>query len=546
MSSEPTGGSRNPLLIEELFCAVLRCLVDTTPEPTLCPIDGPHRVGTYGIQIRAPDPDTRRALATLARTCRAFTRPALDFLWCRLNSLDPLLWCYLSRETIHVTMQPLRPPSPVDWDVIRRYACRIQYLEVQDCLSSFFLGCAMFETNLFPKLKVLKWNTQPHINFNFIDTKLVHPLLGSNLVVLDITTHGDDTTFPSLLKALPSRCPAVTTAKFSIWRTWDLALLDSFSQALRSFKNLKSLVLDASVDDRVLQHVLMFPQLQEICLAFQPRQLPNFSPSPSEIPLRNTRKLVLALSDLCQLIQLLRPGHQSFCGILLRLLRIEFPAPIGSLFIGLATQSQKSTLNLLHIHHTRPHLDLQDPALLSSLTLSFNTFQPLTCHIHLRELIILLPNPISLSDGELTDLARHWPLLQILDLSYFFRLPEGGKHMTFKGLLSLVSICPALYHVGLTLDGREVPNEVVDGSGSKTITMLRFPHSPINNQARLVATFLLTHFPSVTSVTGSLGTNLDRHGREWARVEAYILDPSKLGMHGRRVDNSGNVSHGLV
>ncbi|KAG6371874.1 hypothetical protein JVT61DRAFT_8873 [Boletus reticuloceps] len=540
MSSEPASGSRNPLLIEELFCAVLRCLVDTTPEPTLSPIDGPHRVG---IPIRAPDPDTRRALATLARTCRAFTRPALDFLWCTLNSLDPLLRCYRSRETV-VAMQPLRPPSPVDWDVIKRYACRIQYLGVQDGLSSFFLGCAMFETNLFPKLKVLKWNTQPYINF--IDTKLVHPLLGPNLVVLDVTTHGDDTTFPSLLKALPSRCPAVTTARFSILRAGDLALLDNFSQVLCSFKNLKSLVLDASVNDHVLQHVLMFSQLQEICLAFQPRQLQNFSPSPSEIPLRNTRKLGLALPDLCQLIQLLRPGHQSFCSIMLCLLRIEFPAPIGSLFIGLAMQSQKSTLNLLHLHYTRPHLDLQDPALLSSLTLSFNTFQPLTCHSHLRELIILLPNPISLSDGELTDLARHWPLLQILDLSYFFRLPEGGKHMTFKGLLSLVSICPALCHVGLTLDGREVPNEVVDGSGSKTITTLRFPHSPISNQARLVATFLLTHFPSVTSVRGLLGANqLDRHGREWAGVEAYMLDPSKLGKHGRRV-NSGYVSHGLV
>ena len=36
---------------------------------------------------------SQRALAALARTCRAFSVPALDALWCRLDSLEPFMLC---------------------------------------------------------------------------------------------------------------------------------------------------------------------------------------------------------------------------------------------------------------------------------------------------------------------------------------------------------------------------------------------------------------------------------------------------------------------
>ncbi|KAG6371869.1 hypothetical protein JVT61DRAFT_8866 [Boletus reticuloceps] len=539
MSSETS--SRNPLLIAELFYAVLHYLVDTTwdttPEPSPNGVDIPYSVGTNGIPIRAYDPDTRRTLAALARTCRAFTCPALDLLWRRLHSLEPLLWCFTSREAIFSTRQPLRPPSPADWVVIRHYACRIQYLEVHDvlALSSFFLGCVPFDTNLFPNLKVLKWNTRSHIIP--IDIKFMYPLLGPNLVVLDITTHKDDTTLPSLLKALPSRCPAVTTARFGLMRRENLALMDIFTRAICSFKNLKSLIIDAFVDNRVLQDVTRSTQLQELCLGLQLYQ-PENQP-PSEISLCNLRRLVLLVPELDQLNELLRPGHQSFCGIMLRLLRVEFATLIGSLFVGLAMYSRKSTLNVLHLRSTRPHFDLLNIEQLPFI-LSFDTFRPLTCHTNLRELIIKLANPISLNDAELVDLVRNWPLLQVLELCYFFPLPIRARRTTFNGLLSLVPVCPELRHVGLTLDGTEIPDGAPVGLVSKTITALRFYNTPIYKRTRQVAKFLLTHFPSVTSVTGPPGAiQMDSHGRAWAQVEAYMVGPSEEELG---VDNSGDAS----
>jgi hypothetical protein len=43
---------------------------------------------------RMPDAEARRSLSVLARTCRAFSEPSLDFLWGRLVSLKPLIRCF--------------------------------------------------------------------------------------------------------------------------------------------------------------------------------------------------------------------------------------------------------------------------------------------------------------------------------------------------------------------------------------------------------------------------------------------------------------------
>ena len=71
--------SKNPLLVPELLRIVLESLA------------GPNEVG---LSFATPDREIQRALAVLARTCKAFTGPALDFLWRRLTSLEPLVRCF--------------------------------------------------------------------------------------------------------------------------------------------------------------------------------------------------------------------------------------------------------------------------------------------------------------------------------------------------------------------------------------------------------------------------------------------------------------------
>ena len=80
-----TGIIRHPILISE----VLRSIVDCLAEDTVWRIESLLDENT--------DKPARRALAALARTCCAFSKPALDALWRKLQNLDPFILCLPTR-----------------------------------------------------------------------------------------------------------------------------------------------------------------------------------------------------------------------------------------------------------------------------------------------------------------------------------------------------------------------------------------------------------------------------------------------------------------
>ena len=398
----------------------------------------------------------------------------------------------------------------------------------------------MVESNLVPNLKALKWKTRSGLYP--ARTTLIQPLLVPGLLVLDFCGSQRDVTLGSFLQACPLRCPDLKSARFRVLMEEQSRLIDILSQALCSFKNLKSLAVDGLVyglvNDGALEHFLMSPQLQELSLSIRSHQLLEFSPPSSDIPLCNIKNLHLRLDDLSRITEFLRPGNQSFDAIELDFERMELATLIASLFTGLASPPRKSTLREFTLLNT-PSLfrEGSNPRLQDSnlklFVLSFDTFQPLTCHTNLRKLIINLENPISLNDDELADLVHNWPLLEIFDVSYIRPLPRQTKQITFKSLLSLVASCPELRQVVLTLDGRQIPSRVAVRPNA--ITVLRFPNSPINNQARLVAKFLLAHFPSLRLSDTCLEAGpieillgVDRHAQEWLKVHQYLFDARKL------------------
>ena len=80
--------TRNPLCIADLFYCVLDFLTE--------PFDN-----NPGAQVRTPDPEGRKALASLARTCRGFTEPALNYLWRKIDSLRPFLRPFRSKDGVY-------------------------------------------------------------------------------------------------------------------------------------------------------------------------------------------------------------------------------------------------------------------------------------------------------------------------------------------------------------------------------------------------------------------------------------------------------------
>lgn len=88
---KPSRPTRSPatsihrcFLISEIFCLILEFIQQS---------DEPSEEG----ECREDRTLGKRSLASVARTCRAFSVPALDLLWMRLDSLDPLIKVLPSR-----------------------------------------------------------------------------------------------------------------------------------------------------------------------------------------------------------------------------------------------------------------------------------------------------------------------------------------------------------------------------------------------------------------------------------------------------------------
>ena len=83
----PPKAMHNALLISEVLGCIVDCLAeDTVRNPT-------------DFRAKATRKAGRRALAVLSRTCRAFSEPALDALWRRLQSLEPFLLCLSTKAS---------------------------------------------------------------------------------------------------------------------------------------------------------------------------------------------------------------------------------------------------------------------------------------------------------------------------------------------------------------------------------------------------------------------------------------------------------------
>lgn len=79
--------TRNPLLVPDL----LQCILDYFPIPEGMPDCGLFSSPSQALEdLRV----SQRALAALARTCRALSEPSLDRLWYRLHTLIPIFLCF--------------------------------------------------------------------------------------------------------------------------------------------------------------------------------------------------------------------------------------------------------------------------------------------------------------------------------------------------------------------------------------------------------------------------------------------------------------------
>ncbi|KAF8555134.1 hypothetical protein OG21DRAFT_947729 [Imleria badia] len=500
-----TRPKRNPLYVVDIFHVILDCLSEPYPDSDYDDL----------VELRTPREDGRRALAALAQTCHMFSEPSLNCLWRKLASFRPLLRCLFPADIVDAGPEGenLRPPSLAQWSIIYRYSHRIHELQVCDDGHLFFLEYSVFEPNLLPNLRVLIWNPVD------LSIAFMRPLLGPKLVSfkLDLNIEpGDHKELTSLLKTLPSHCPELQSARLAIFPNGHDGEIISpiLSQVVCGFKKLDFLDVHAAIDRVAMRHLIISPQFAQLFITIQQSQVKELSLLPSDTPFSGAKKIGLFGLDLGSITGLLRSEGQMFSSTEFHLGVPPTSQLTLSFLTMLASHPRRSSLQSINLYggdSYTTHSELED----LQYILSHDTLKPLIFLRNLRELKIDLSNPISLDDEELVNLARGWPLLHTLQL--VSNNGASAKHLTLQGLLFLVVICPNLESVDLCLDAGQVPTSGVGMDvRNATVKELNFPRSPINDP-RLVADFLLKHFPSVQ------GDHVECT-EKWERVWQYLKE----------------------
>ncbi|KAG6381569.1 hypothetical protein JVT61DRAFT_162 [Boletus reticuloceps] len=501
----------NALLISE----VLGCIVDHLVEDT-----ARHSVGRPG----DTDETGRQALAVLARTCRAFSEPALDGVWRRLHSLKPFLLCFRPTKApesldddIDIAVDapgPLLPFNEEEWNIVLRYASRVQELTLEyDELSIKILQSLWFRTTvLLPNLRSLHWI--------YVDRTSVAPirlLLNPSLVHLDVRVDdGAHTSFLAFLESYHTLCPNLKSLELHHSpRVPEVTA--AVSRAVPRFPNLENLGCD-NIDEGALIHVIRSRCLQQFSsslLNYQPDNLSKLAAygTPEHPPFENLRILELHIEDL----------SSPFEAVSFYFRTVATPEVFHEFFTALSSATRRKSLRRIKLNtrltvtaHGAPSQPVNFPVLSPLMTLN------------IRQFCISIRNPVSLSDDEIVQLVQPWPKLEILDLNENrgWNCPTSVQIPTLKGLVLLLARCPELHGLGFSLDATNTPSlsEAESLIRNTAVTRLSIANSPIQEPVTSVAHFLHKHLPSLTTVRVCLpvtARRMDYH-RMWKRVDNEI------------------------
>ncbi|KAF8913046.1 hypothetical protein CPB84DRAFT_1812000 [Gymnopilus junonius] len=203
-------------------------------------------------------PAGRRSLSRLARTCHAFSGPALDILWRELDSIAPVVGLFpghLLKKTRKPGMGLSRLPRDEDWATIFKYSDRIQRItydetanNIAPSIFSIFEECRpQGVTYILPRLQELNWKVDTPAALEHA-TIFIHP----QLQVINLEIGGKFAKINAFLADMSSRTK----------------LKDSFTELLLRQDELEKVILVApgALGPGVGHWVASLPQLKQLQL----------------------------------------------------------------------------------------------------------------------------------------------------------------------------------------------------------------------------------------------------------------------------------------
>lgn len=428
--------------------------------------------------------------------------------------------------------------------VVNRYSYRIKELKIDsydDPDPYWFLHAVNLQPCvLLPNLRVLFWRPCLLDCPGPVSVTLLQRFLGPSLDSADLfLTSMDDATVQSFLANFLLLCPnlksiSITHDEAARWNVSQTAI-DLLSQAISRHQHFERLCLHVPIDDVALTHIATSPKVKGLNLVLHPdkSRLHQFCLSPDIIPFYHVEDFFLQIWDLDFLTALLRTEGQMFRSFHFNLCSRPTIEAFSVFLDALVSPRRTSSLQSLGLHLSL--VDESDEPLITTAParLSYVTLRPLAQLSQLCELYIMFDHCLVMDDNDLISLARHWPLLRVLQVSgcggpheHFW---QSRKRITLKGLLSLVQCCPQLHWFSLPVDATKVPADSPGRFASNPkLSCISMTEAPIREPLP-VARFLHRHFPylaevDVTFHQPSIYRNVIIYEMAWCQVNESLKD----------------------
>ncbi|KAJ7153668.1 hypothetical protein C8R46DRAFT_1357078 [Mycena filopes] len=486
------------------------------------------------VSVSSPQWEAKRDLNSMARACRSFSEPALDFLWkdqCGItNVLATMaddLW-QIKRYRGGLLLHPLRHIRPQDWVRFDFYARRVRVFSWPDSPSPVpgtwptvfaLLAASIPVDHVFPNLKSLSWAAVKGSHSPFL-----HLFLSPGLETISMTKLSGDAHL-SLLPSLAIYLPRLKSVTISTTTRWPQGQSEHTTM-IRSLAYLERLNVP-SLDQSAFTHLSELPGLTSFSIREGPHFVPVREPSDTptfpalrQISLPNTPPAFLLVLLAMISARSLRRFHvvtylAPTCAETTQLYALLAACSHPHEFTGLSLETQPSSVP----HFGAQILDGPIPAA---------ALRPLLQFRNLSRIRLSPSTGFDLDDAFLADLARAWPAVRSLRLggsedesvSYYRRPPS---RVTLRGLRALAHGCPVLHTLALPFNALIVPTLAPDEplpSPPSSLSDLVLYDTPLADPGA-VAAYLGVIFPMLSDIRTAA---FDEHDDADVEEEAYALD----------------------
>ncbi|KAF9237980.1 hypothetical protein BU15DRAFT_62825 [Melanogaster broomeanus] len=405
----------------------------------------------------------RKTLASLARTCRTCSEPALDALWVKLDSLDPLIKV-LPRRMWSKTHCPLFVRMFMrekHWLTFCKYAKRVKvvrgpcwrlHASVQHNAISALAKYPKASLPLLPNLTELIWSELKMSNLIDPSVSLLKYFLGprvTNVSLFLICWPSHVSSKMDVLSNLSNLCPNVTSFTAFFPRSSYIDPSREVGEIVGKWQNLRTLqscALPQSIMDQLTSRKSLESLSIELNNSSSPLYVGKFPETLHKFSLGGNS------ASLCTRYLECVHGSPESCN-----LRVgadeSTPDDIEALLGALPVHLNKSRLRSLTVELTSSYWTTLSS---DTFTLTLDVLSPLLAFHALRDLNLDRFSAAELDDTAYAGLAKAWTGLRRLQVGTTD--PSRARPVaSFRAVISLLTYCTSLETLHVAFDGTIAP-----------------------------------------------------------------------------------------